>query len=1031
MVDSATYTGLRDALFWRAALEDDFRPRDLIAEVIPAEHGGDILLRGQLASALRAHCSVQGDRWQLRPIARRKALEERDADAGAMPDTEIATALRGEDQYTEAALDDLLDESAPLARLDLAVSTLAQAGPKAPGHSRLVALSSALDHRRALAQTDAILAGGFIGRENEVAALMSALDDPQRSAPLRTVHIRGAPGFGKTFLLEELSRQCRVRPRVLLIRLDFDQAALSGGAVDAVYDEISRQIALAMPKAADHLNELRMQAAARRTRLTSASIDPVPYDLLAAMIEVLAAEQRQPVFLLDTLEVLHGRGATFIGRLLDDLDRFADKGQLAITVISAGRGDLFSEDDPRLQTLIPLHSLDREIGRAILEKRGVDAALHDDILDAAKGNPLRLILVTRALEDQDSDGAVAAETLKDAANGYLYRSILSRVPLEIRQIAAEGLVLTALGPDEMQGIIGPALDMEIDSAQAVELTELLAQQSWMLKLDRDGKLMHRTDVRAEMLSLTYDERGDEAAKINSAAVTYYASRDRLLNRYHRLQLIRVGEALPELSAEDAQLFPEALIEELPPAAQDAVLRARGARSRVRQQAAAAPTLARPLPQSAKAQLFRADPKSSGARLQKVEGTAVEPDKGALSDLRNMLEQRELREASSVARVVFADPTEFVGEAAALALTHQWLVGHWSMVRALLPMLQEDLIEQAMEYDMPVTGLALLEIWAEFRMSDLRYRLRDPGFASRTQQAIALVPRLGLRGGALSMACKAEAVPIEEVGSLSVIDRFFDPDAIVTNRTLSEISTALRSEFGLSFNPIVDGEAPLSVPDYAVLAAPLNPYVAPLRALIDAVPHGAERKFDKDIASLKSQASKLANVYVPQISGVEVAREKAGEGAEDVLGLFTSIGLTAELLGGYSFYSPIADVPTIARAAQRWQDATLGRWGYVGPPPSHWQQTEVDPLALDRAQRILGMTDAEMVARDCLQLWDDPSRSSAGLKSPSNRLRKAVEALPDSTDLPTRIAALSDAKLPNALIPPIAALIDIMGTRKIF
>ena len=402
MAVSPQYDTLLDALLMQAALVDDFLPRDLLQAVVPAEERQNILLRAHLMSALREKSTVHGARWQLRPIARRKVLAESPVGDG-LPDTEIATALKGDSIYSPDGLRQLVEDETEVERLALAVSTLEQAGPAAPGHESLLAISSKLDRLRRDKATDALLGDGFVGRQQEIAALLQALDHPQRGAPLRSLHIQGLPGVGKTFLLEELSRQCRSRPRVVLVRLDFDRSSLSNGAIDAVFDEISRQVGADMPTHAGELQALRLQNAERRTLLASQSASSVPFDLLHRLIDILAGQERQLVLLLDTLEVLHGHGATFVTRLLDDLDSLADKERMDITLISAGRGPIFTEKSSRIDHLILLETLDREVTQAILDSRNVPQAMHARIFELSEGNPLRTILVARALFEQDGD----------------------------------------------------------------------------------------------------------------------------------------------------------------------------------------------------------------------------------------------------------------------------------------------------------------------------------------------------------------------------------------------------------------------------------------------------------------------------------------------------------------------------------------------------------------------------------------------------------------------------------------------------
>uniref|UniRef100_UPI0025F8BC7C ATP-binding protein n=1 Tax=Roseobacter sp. TaxID=1907202 RepID=UPI0025F8BC7C len=373
------YHKLRDALFLQAALVEEFNPRDMLSTVIPAERSGDILLRGKLMSALREASTGDGSRWQMRPVQRRKILGRLES-AQVDADSDIGAALKGNGAFSAEALVQVSQPGTASGDLAHVVSTLEQAGPAAPGHGRLLELSSRLDHLRREHATDVLLGSSFVGREEEIARLLHALDHPQRTAPLKTLHIQGLPGVGKTFLLEHLGRLCRDRPRVVMIRLDFDRSSLREGAVDAVFEEISRQIGAAIPSVAGLLHDLRMQRAERRTSIASETGARLPSDLLHGMIGILADHDRQVLFLLDTLEVLHGYGATFVHQLFREIDRFADKERIDISLISAGRGPVFARDDARLQDFIALEALDDKVTAAILEKRNVPAHLRDRIV---------------------------------------------------------------------------------------------------------------------------------------------------------------------------------------------------------------------------------------------------------------------------------------------------------------------------------------------------------------------------------------------------------------------------------------------------------------------------------------------------------------------------------------------------------------------------------------------------------------------------------------------------------------------------
>ncbi|MFK7836325.1 MAG: AAA family ATPase [Sulfitobacter sp.] len=1028
MVGQATYLALRDGLLMQAALVDDFLPRDLLQRVLPAEHRGDILLQGQLLSALHERCTAQGDLWQLRPIDRRKQLSETLGE-GALPDTEISAALKGESIYAPETLEQMIADAHEHKSLSAAVTTLEQAGPAAPGHALLVALSSKLDHIRKADANEAALGDGFVGREPELARLVEVLDTPQSEAPLRSLHIQGLPGVGKTFLIEELTRLCRARPRVVLVRLDFDRSALSAGDAEAIFDEISRQIGAALPDAAAELHTIRLRTAERRTKVATPQPGVIPFDLLHRMIDILEQADKQLVLLLDTLEVLHGAGATFAHRLLSQLDRFSDKQRLAISVISAGRGEIFGQGDPRLRGLMHLNALDADVAEAILAKRGVPADQHARIIELSGGNPLRLILVARSFEE-----GIADTDLDGAENGYLYRAILSRVPTDIRAIAAEGLVLPQVGLWELEHIIGPALEVEISAARAQHLLDQLENQRWMIRKMPDGRLAHTHDVRREILELTYAERPDVTRRINTLAAQAYASTDPVLTLYHQLQLSRDKGPMPDIEQQVARQLTPSMMEDLPSEARDAVLRAIGRRSQTRTKMEAPPppkaTATPPLAQKAVAAAgpdriwLRAHPERPSGRLmilKDASGTAP-PDSGGLDDLRNMLDAGEWREATYLTKDVFAEPFEFAGEAALLALTHQWRTGHWSMAKTLFDVMSETAWRAAIADDPGLTGLAMLEIWAEFRFDGLcKAMAASPDLFAQARDAVALAARIGIKGGALAFAQRAVAYA-DDTTSAPVLDPYLV--AVQTAEVaMIEQAQAIRAEFGL-FRDQTPRVTPTFDPaDYARDVAPLNPYVGPLRALVEDLAEDSESRFMRDVVALGKKTDLLGVFFANDIEGVDLAARRAGSYAADVVDILGALGLTAEWTGGYAFFSPIPDLPTIVRAAQRWQEATLGKWRYGASRPEGWEEQPRNALTVQRAEALLDGADTVSMALEMIRIWDSPADYGAQDQSPilKRRVARIYDQLLAAGSLAACFDLLEGSTLPTVLHAPLAAL----------
>lgn len=1035
---------LRDALFRAAALTEAFEPRDLLGQVLPAEQAGDILLRGKLLSALKVACTGEGATWQMRPNARRAVLSQISVD-DALPDTQISMALKGEAAFSSDGLEQMVRDPTGEETLARTVSILEQAGPSAPGFSHLLALSSKLDRTRQYAATDDLLKDGFVGRDQEINQLLAALDTPQRAAPLRTLHIRGLPGIGKTFLLEHLTQLARARPRIVMIRLDFDRSTLREGAAEAVFDEISRQVGTAMPEVAAQLHRMRAEAAERRTQSANQSSGGIPFDLLFLLIDILSQHDRHLLFVLDTLEVLDGQGATFVHHLMTHIDRFAEKERLDISVVSAGRGPIFEPGDSRLLDLILLEKLERAVIEIILEKRGVPATLWPRIIAASQGNPLFLILVARALQDQGPDAILGEEEIGVASAGYMYRAILSRVPGDVSKVAALGLILPELGIPELIGIVGPALDMPMDQERAANLFAELASQRWLVRIKKNGNLAHVYEIRREILDLTYQDMAADAHALNTLAAAYFQDSDPMRALYHQLQAARLpGQDMPEIAPTPAQQLGDDLLEDLSEEALNAVLRARGGRARGSGPAASAvPSRLwvrisqRAAKGAAPASIWlRDDPDAPGGRvqIQQLEGTRPEPDSGLLQDLRNMLDRREWREASHLIKEM-EHPIclEDASGGGLLILTHQWRTGHWGMARALFDLLPDTALDRAVEQDRELTGQMMLEMWAEFRFDRLCVRLKEELIRNAAEFALGLSQRGGFRAGALAFAHLVVADPKRamEYGGSSVVSPYITDTLTFGDHELIDQSAVIRQNFGLKFPPEQSDLQELDPVQFAQVIAPLNSYAEPIRGLFQDLSENPGQKMFYDLADLGMVLPVLGDIFAPGVLNTTDAQARIGSAPGDAFDALNALGLCAEFAGGYGFFSPVADLPLLARSASRWQAATLSQWRFGRTRPERWNEAPVNALALARATGLLDGPDAKMDALHQMRIWHDPHTGAAAAPPAiaARRLARPYAALATLGTIEARLAALAKTNVPPVLHAPLAALsmLDVPAT----
>lgn len=355
-----------------AAVQDSFAPEAALAAAMGPRAGQEPVVAARVLSALRQDCTVEAgktERWLMRPAARRKILAG-DVSVGEA-ETPVANALAGRGAFALEELDRMLaGETAP-EELEAAAVALDRAGPSAPGFDRLDRLRGALNTRRAQARTDAHLAGGFFGREAELARLAEWIAAPQSGPPMRTIHVSGLPGIGKSFLLERVVQMTRLSLDPILVTLDFDRAGLNVLEAHGFFEEISRQLGDAVPDASAQLRALRLKSAERRAAETGTTARySVPRDLLDAMAGAVKGTGRHVLVVLDTLEVLRSRGETQVMTLFDRMDSLAEYGVAPLAIISAGRGDALDPVPERVEDRIRLEGIEDSAARLLLSARG-------------------------------------------------------------------------------------------------------------------------------------------------------------------------------------------------------------------------------------------------------------------------------------------------------------------------------------------------------------------------------------------------------------------------------------------------------------------------------------------------------------------------------------------------------------------------------------------------------------------------------------------------------------------------------------
>lgn len=1026
---SSEIKSLADGLRRYAAMADAFDPVAALHEVADAETIADPLVLVEVLSSLRPDCTIEkgadGDRWLMRPGARRKVLAQMGstsvlgASEAKQAPTSVKAAVAGDGSFAPDEIDRIVGEEAdPVILTDMVVA-LERAGPNAPGFDKLVAVRSALNRVRQADRNDNTLATGFFGRQEELKRLDDWIRTFQNSPPLRTVHVSGLPGIGKSFLLERVIQKARREMNPILVRLDFDRSSLHVLDAYALFEEISRQIGDSLPSAAVRLRELRLKSAEEAAALADMNRrSGFPRELLALIGESVRKSERAILIILDTLEVLRSAGETHVMTLFDQLDLLVEFGVDRISIISAGRGDALGSVSHRIMDSIALGGLEDHAARELLKKRQVAPALWPRILPLARGNPLLLTLAAKAMETEDFNEDDLPEGASDEAiAGYLYRAILSRVPKELHGIANEGLILRRINPETLVGIVAPTLGLTLDREAAAKMLTTLSKQHWLVQPDQ-GWLQHRPDIRSAILELIYQAHPATTAEIDRRAAEWFAESDPLTSLYHALQTTRTGADMPHVSTELAAGFTGHMLGDLPSRARDAVLQARGERSgygramptdstspekaavvgrRVAQREIGATTRA----VASHARYDRASKQI--VFIDRADGeSSPPPDERALRDMEIMLEKGDYREASFVLANGFDVPFAVDGDAAVIVLTHQWKTGHWSVVKRMLRLMSGRVLDRSIKRNPVLLGRVMLEVWAEFRFDELVSRLGSPDFFEKAALITRDTAHVGLAGGALEIALMCAAP--DDAPTDFFPNAFAALAPAMTDRPPETVfdalqrANALRESMNLSLSGLDASEAPTAPERLAEAMMPLNPYAAPIEAHVRDAEDGKGGVMLEYLDQLRPVLSRAAYQFAPDVTGVADLESRLASGPADVAQALAVVGLAAEWADGFSFYRPVPDLPTIADAAERWRRTVNGMWSYGRHRPPGWRQDrDTDWATAALTERIMSAADPAAQAERTLRFWADPLETDPEFGRAQAR-RRLLHRYRDALDL---------------------------------
>ncbi|MEG3125351.1 ATP-binding protein [Sphingomonas sp. GB1N7] len=940
----------------------------------------------------------QGRGWLLRSTERRYvlgALRQDDRLAAAVAErrrgpldaatTDLLDALDGRGLFAPGPLTEAIaDPDATMATIERIVTALDRTDAAAPGATSLKVARIRLAELTEAARRASVVARGFFGRDSERATIADWLDRPVLAPPARAALVTGSPGIGKSALLDAMTAVAVERHGAIVVRLDFDRAGLDILDLRGLTMEVARQLVERIGAGAESLLDIRLAAASvggTSSQYEGSARASVPAELAAAIGAAVTAAKRPVLLVLDTLEVLRARGERHVALLFDWIDRLVADGMAPLSILTAGRGEVFDTCPQRSGPWIALGGLDDAAAAMLLDRLDVPTAARSTVLEIADGCPLVMRLAARVVKEHGTIPLPRRKLDGDVTAAFLYRFLLSRiVDPDLRRLAHPGLIARRLSADFLHEVLAPQLGLKgLTEARAQALFDALAAEHWLVERDPADPLFvrHRGDMRALLLPLLYRSRPAQCARINTAATRWFGRRDdaaaQIDAAYHSLQLMRSRSRAPMIDGGIALQLDPAAIDELPPEARAVVERARGERTAS----------------------FRSD---SDVQPPPGDDEAVEihqhlVDAGDWEEGRYVVEQIERGGLDS--RGVVADAVR----------TFHWRAGHWDAAYHLLA--DRDRLG-AGDHDLPDLpshlALARLEMRAEFaprftidpifedRLFEIADTVRAPGALSRFG---ALGFMLAARRGRDTREWGKDGDPVD--AALALWTGVRGP---ALDFAFGRARDRLRAR-GLS-------SADLGW-DNPQLLATLTPYAIFAANLTTQQPHNRLEAAARDTELRLARAGALLGD-----AGLSASSSNPVAGLAD-------LGLFAEWAGVAAMTAADPDLRRIARAAERWRRTVAGDWTY-GRAPRAWRRGA--PVDRTLATRLSGLADARApraAALAQLAVWapdEDGERLWQALR------RRFAASLTQATTIadPLQRAVLLRRRLPSACVPAATILI---------
>lgn len=595
-----------DAYLDAAAVLHVFDPTRL-QPARPAAQGGHLPLLARSAPAVG---------WRYRSLrsllpdvraARLRALGTRDAMRAALAANPAREATDVQKLFESwLAGDRLVPEEMSYAELNNLRQLHEWGLPEVDGLPPADRLQRALARRSAVAAFEHLVDRNFVGRRRELARLHAHLSGPG-SRPLL---IWGAGGSGKTalvgrFLLETIdaggpslpfayvpfdSASVDVRePFTLLVavaaQLTSQAGALLGGSTPgfgSLTEAFGRQVA----RYRDTRGSLTRRAGTYTVRGGRiANLSEAETDLYDAFLELVHGVARlrglgsTPVLLVfDSFEeVIYRASEDLLGfwGMLAHLQRDVTA-RIRVLIVGRVLPDTASvgDADP-----LPVEELARGDAVDLLVRLGVPPGAAGPLAEQVGRSPLALRLAAEVAgaEGLGPDGSLGLGGVHrglvgdELIRGQLYSRLLNHIhEPEVRSLAHPGMVLRRITPAVIRHVLAPAGGLgSVDDERAGRLFDGLYREQALVRLDHDGSLVYREEVRRPVLKLLAAERPTDVRRLHEYAIAFYAGeptvRDRAEELYHRMMLREEPAELDRRWSPGVEPYLTFAIDELPPA----------------------------------------------------------------------------------------------------------------------------------------------------------------------------------------------------------------------------------------------------------------------------------------------------------------------------------------------------------------------------------------------------------------------------------------------------------------------------------